>query len=136
MKGCSDMSKKEKAPKKPKKVKEPPRPERTESGGLDYSVYYMKPAEKLGYILLAAAGLFALGYIFYRSAILAGLLAGVTYGLEQGREYLYQKEMTLKFIMGTESLDNYDEYVENLKRMGVERAVEIQQAAYDRYINR
>ena len=66
------MSKKQKAP---KKVKEPPRPERTESGGLDYSVYYMKPAERLGYILLAAAGLFALGYIFYRSAILAGLLA-------------------------------------------------------------
>ena len=66
------MSKKQKAP---KKVKEPPRPERTESGGLDYSVYYMKPAEKLGYILLAAAGLFALGYIFYRAAILAGLLA-------------------------------------------------------------
>ena len=65
------MSKKQKAP---KKVKEPPRPERTESGGLDYSVYYMKPAERLGYILLAAAGLFALGYIFYRSAILAGLL--------------------------------------------------------------
>ena len=67
------MSKK-KEPKQ-KKVKEPRRPERTETGGLDYSVYYMKPAEYLMYLLLAAAALFALGYVFYRSVILSALVA-------------------------------------------------------------
>ena len=69
------MKKREKAPKKVKKAKEPRRPERTETGGLDYSVYYMKPMEFLAYVLLAAAGLFALGYIFYRSVILAAVVA-------------------------------------------------------------
>lgn len=69
--------KKEKAPKR-KKQKMPPKPERTESGGLDYSVYYMKLPEKLMYIALAAAVLFALGYIFYRRipvALVFSLLA-------------------------------------------------------------
>lgn len=71
--------KKEKAPKprKEKKVREKKAkpPEYTESGGLDYSVYYMKPLERLCYILLAAAGLFVLGYIFYRSVVFSALLA-------------------------------------------------------------
>ena len=69
--------KKEKAPKR-KKQKMPQKPERTESGGLDYSVYYMKLPEKLMYIALAAAVLFALGYIFYRRipvALVFSLLA-------------------------------------------------------------
>lgn len=69
------MKKREKEPKKAKKTKEPRRPERTETGGLDYSVYYMKPPEYLAYLLLAAAGLFVLGYIFYRSVILSALVA-------------------------------------------------------------
>ena len=60
------MAKKEKAPKKP---------EFTETGGRDYSVYYMKPMERLMYILLAAVVLFVLGYIFYQSIIVAGLFA-------------------------------------------------------------
>ncbi len=71
--------KKEKAPKekKEKKVKEKKikLPEYTETGGLDYSVYYMKPLERLAYIFLAAAGLFALGWIFYQNVILSALLA-------------------------------------------------------------
>lgn len=57
--------------KREKKEREPRKPERTATGGLDYSVYYMKPAEKMMYILLAAAVLFALGYIFYHSIIIA-----------------------------------------------------------------
>ena len=69
------MKKREKAPKKAKKAKEPRRPERTETGGLDYSVYYMKPPEYLAYLLLAAAGLFVLGYIFYRSVVLSAVVA-------------------------------------------------------------
>lgn len=69
---------KEKAGEKSKsspKSKARRRPEYTETGGLDYSVYYMRHGEWLLYFLLAAAGLFALGYIFYRDLIISGALA-------------------------------------------------------------
>ncbi len=45
----------------------------------------------------------------------------------------YRDEMTLKFIFGTESLDNFDTYVKNMENMGLARALEIQNAALDRY---
>lgn len=45
----------------------------------------------------------------------------------------YRKEMTVKFIMGQESLDNFPTFVEQMKTLGVERVVEIYQAAYERY---
>lgn len=48
----------------------------------------------------------------------------------------YIKEMALKFITGEESLDNFDSFVSTLNDMGMERLLEIRQAAYDRFINR
>lgn len=48
----------------------------------------------------------------------------------------YRDEMTLKFIFGTESLDNFDKYVSVIEGMGLERALEIQNAALGRYNNR
>lgn len=45
----------------------------------------------------------------------------------------YRDEMTLKFILGTESLDKFDEFVENMKGFGLDRALEIQNAALERY---
>ena len=48
----------------------------------------------------------------------------------------YRDEMATKFIMGEESFDNFGTYVETLKSMKIDRAVEIQQAAYDRFISR
>lgn len=45
----------------------------------------------------------------------------------------YVNEMTAKFISGAESFDNYDKFIENIKKMGAEELVEIQQAALDRY---
>lgn len=48
----------------------------------------------------------------------------------------YRDEMTLKFIFGTESLDKFDEYVKTIEGMGLERALEIQNAALDRYNSR
>lgn len=48
----------------------------------------------------------------------------------------YTDEMKLKFIMGTESLDNYDSFVSAIQKMNIDRALELQQAAYDRYCNR
>ena len=48
----------------------------------------------------------------------------------------YKEENLFKFISGKESLDNFDKYFADLKSMGIERAIEIQQAAYDRYLKR
>ena len=48
----------------------------------------------------------------------------------------YSDEMIIKFIMGVESLDQFDKYVENLKSFGIEKAVSIEQAALDRYSKR
>lgn len=45
----------------------------------------------------------------------------------------YRDEMALKFIFGTESLDNFDEYVQNIEKMGLSRALEIQNTALKRY---
>lgn len=45
----------------------------------------------------------------------------------------YHEEMVIKFIMGQESLDNYDNFVEQLKNYGIERVIELKQAALDRY---
>ncbi len=44
--------------------------------------------------------------------------------------------MTLKFIFGTESLDDFDKYVETVENMGLDRALEIQNAALERYNSR
>ncbi|NOU73065.1 extracellular solute-binding protein [Paenibacillus sp. LMG 31458] len=45
----------------------------------------------------------------------------------------YAGEMGLKFIMGNEPLDNFDKFVDTLKKFGIDEAVKIQQAALDRY---
>ena len=45
----------------------------------------------------------------------------------------YVDEMVLKFIFGTESLDNWDTFVNTIKNMNVERALEIYNGALDRY---
>ena len=45
----------------------------------------------------------------------------------------YVEEMMLKFIFGTESLDNWDTYIQTLEGMNLQRAVEIEKAAYERY---
>lgn len=48
----------------------------------------------------------------------------------------YVSEMTIKFIRGEESLDKFDEYVENLKSFGIEKCIAFRQEALDRYNNR
>lgn len=47
----------------------------------------------------------------------------------------YVAEMSLKFIMGEEKLDNFDSYVQVLNSMGLEKAKEIQNAAYQRFLS-
>ncbi|MCK9479087.1 MAG: extracellular solute-binding protein [Firmicutes bacterium] len=45
----------------------------------------------------------------------------------------YFEEMQIKFIMGTEPLSKFDEFVSTLKEMGVEELTKVRQAQYDRY---
>lgn len=49
---------------------------------------------------------------------------------------VYREEKLFKFISGDEPLSNLDQYFEQMKSLGIERALEIQQAAYDRFMNR
>lgn len=48
----------------------------------------------------------------------------------------YIDEMTLKFVMGVEPLSKYDEFVAQVKKMGIDRAIQINQAAYNRFLKR
>jgi putative aldouronate transport system substrate-binding protein len=48
----------------------------------------------------------------------------------------YVAEMTAKFITGQESMDKYDDFVAQVKSMGIEEAVAITQTALDRYNSR
>lgn len=46
----------------------------------------------------------------------------------------YVYEMSQKFVIGEESMDNFDDFVDTLYEMGLEELLEIQQAAYDDYL--
>jgi putative aldouronate transport system substrate-binding protein len=48
----------------------------------------------------------------------------------------YKEEMFVKFIVGKEPMENYDAYVTQIKKLGIDRAVEIYQNALDRYNER
>lgn len=48
----------------------------------------------------------------------------------------YTNEMTLKFIMGVEPLEKYDEFLSNLESRGVKTVLEITQNAYDKALER
>ena len=48
----------------------------------------------------------------------------------------YREEMAYRFITGQVPLSDFDNYVAQMKNMGIDRAVEIKQAALDRYLNR
>lgn len=45
-------------------------------------------------------------------------------------------EFTIKVLLGTESIDTFDKFQDKLKSLKIDRAVEIQQAALDRYNKR
>lgn len=72
------------------------------------------------------------------------LPGGVTMTTEESNEVdaiqtaitTYIQEMSLKFFTGEESLDQFDAFVETLNGMGLERLLEVKQAAYDRFLAR
>lgn len=48
----------------------------------------------------------------------------------------YMDEMVNKFIMNQTDMSEWDGFIENIKKMGIERAVEIENQALERYNNR
>lgn len=46
------------------------------------------------------------------------------------------QENTVKFINGTKSMDEYDSFIEDLSKYGIDRCIELKQAALDRYLQR
>jgi putative aldouronate transport system substrate-binding protein len=48
----------------------------------------------------------------------------------------YRDEMIVKFITGTEPLDNFDQYLETVNGFGIQRACELREIALERYNNR
>lgn len=71
----------------------------------------------------------------------AHIMPQVTLTEDEANEYsklmtaigTYVSEMMVKFIVGEEPIENFDKYIETLKGMNVDRAIEIQQAALDRF---
>lgn len=48
----------------------------------------------------------------------------------------YLQQMVPSFIIGAEPLDSWDSFVENIKAMGIDECIAVEQAALDRYIAR
>ena len=46
----------------------------------------------------------------------------------------YVEEMRDKFISGSEPLDNWEKYVEEIEKMGLDEYMDVQEAAYERYM--
>ncbi len=68
----------------------------------------------------------------------------VTMNVDESREYSdimskvnnYAEEQVYSFIFGEKPIEEFDAFVEHIKALGIERACEIKQAAYDRYVAR
>ena len=50
--------------------------------------------------------------------------------------YAYRDETVMKIIMGQEPIENYEKFVAQLKKMGIEKAIAINQSALKRYTER
>jgi putative aldouronate transport system substrate-binding protein len=48
----------------------------------------------------------------------------------------YRDEMFDKFVMGAEPIENFDKYVKTIQGMGIQEVIDIQGAAYQRYLKR
>lgn len=78
------------------------------------------------------------------SATIENILPPLTLTSGEAAEYntimnevnTYASQMILKFLIGAEPLEKFDEYREQLKKLNIEKAIEIQQAAYNRYLKR
>ena len=48
----------------------------------------------------------------------------------------YAQEMLVKFILGTEPIGNFDLYIEELHKLGLDDLLQIKQSAYEKYMAR
>ena len=68
--------------------------------------------------------------------------AGVNLTVEESQEYntnysdveTYEDQCIAQFVIGDRPLDQFDDFVETMKQMGIEDCIAIEQAAYDRYL--
>lgn len=60
-------------------------------------------------------------------AELAAILSDIT---------TYRDENVVRFILGTEPIENYEKFAETIRNMNIERAIQIKQDAYDRLMER
>ena len=58
------------------------------------------------------------------------------YSTIMGDVNTYVNEMTIGFILGSEDLAGWDNYIETLKGMSIEEAISLKQAALDRFLAR
>ncbi len=65
------------------------------------------------------------------SAEEADELAGIEAKLKQ-----YVDEMSMRFIVGSEPLENFESYVETLKSFGADKAISMYQSAYDKAVSK
>jgi len=47
---------------------------------------------------------------------------------------LYQQQMIIKFVNGTEPLENFDQFVAQMKKLGIDEVTKVREAMYDRFI--
>ena len=80
-------------------------------------------------------------YIWATNVDYAFMLPPITLTPEEGVENArimtdvdtHRDEMVARFITGAEPLENFDNFVQTLRNMGIERAIELQQNALDRF---
>ena len=49
---------------------------------------------------------------------------------------VYVEETVTRYILGTENINTFDNFIATIRRMGIDRAMEIQNAAWDRFNRR
>lgn len=81
---------------------------KNEEGLVNYAVYIMTPGERILSILLAGAGLFVVGYVFYNHVIVALLFAGLGfyYPRIRTRQLITRRkeQLTVQFKQALQSL--------------------------------
>ena len=81
--------------------------------------------------------------VWSKDATLEHILPPFTLTLEEAEEFsrimvdvkTVADENSINFMLGTKSLDEYDAYIEQLRSLNIERAIQIQNDALQRYLN-
>lgn len=102
-------------------------------GAFDYTKEY----------LVQSKNNFDAGLVWEKDGI-SLILPSLTMTADEGSEYsaiyadikTFVQENTVKFIMGTKPMEEYEEFVNSIKAMEIDKCIEIQQTALERYNNR